>query len=249
MNAIPTIGGAWAALCGVCLAVLMAGVATAQGAPTECVVLLHGMGRTSLSMKRMEWALKGAGYRVVNVSYPSRRQTVEQLSEDYLQMLMATRVPADVVKVHFVTHSLGGILLREFLAHHTVTNLGRVVMLAPPNHGSQLADALRRHALGRWVLGPAGCQLGTAATDVPQRLGPPTFPLGIIAGDVSLNPFFSRVLPVPNDGKVSVESTKLAGMTDFMVVHSSHTWMMWRAKTLRETAAFLREGRFGARKA
>jgi len=248
VNAIATIGGIWAALGGVCLAVLVAGAVTAQGAPTECVVLLHGLGRTSLSMKRIEWALKGAGYQVVNVSYPSRRRTVEQLSEDYLQRLMAARVPANVQKVHFVTHSLGGILLREYLAHHTVANLGRVVMLAPPNHGSQLADVLRRHALGRWVLGPAGCQLGTAPADVPQRLGPPGFPLGVMAGDVSLNPFFSRLLPVPNDGKVSVESTKLAGMSDFLVIHSSHTWMMWRGKTVRAAAAFLREGRFGAGK-
>jgi pimeloyl-ACP methyl ester carboxylesterase len=233
MHGIPSIGGA--------------GAVRAQGAPAECVVLLHGLGRTCWSMKRIEWALKGAGYQVVNISYPSRRRTVEQLSGGYLQELMATRIPAGVKKIHFVTHSLGGILLRDYLAHHTVTNLGRVVMLAPPNHGSAVVNALRRHALGRRVLGPAGHQLGTTAADVPQRLGPAGFPLGVIAGDVSLNPFFSRLLGGANDGKVSVESAKLAGMSDFAVVHSSHTWMMWRAETLREIRAFLLEGRFGAR--
>jgi len=234
MHGIPSIGGA--------------GAVRAQGAPAECVVLLHGLGRTCWSMKRIEWALKGAGYQVVNISYPSRRRTVEQLSGGYLQELMATRIPAGVKKIHFVTHSLGGILLRDYLAHHTVTNLGRVVMLAPPNHGSTLADSLREHALGRWILGRAGRELGTAPNQMPQRLGPVDFPLGVIAGDVSLNPFFSRVLEGPNDGKVTVESARIAGMSDFAVVHSSHTWMMWRAETLRYILAFLREGHFGQNK-
>jgi len=196
-------------------------------------------------MERIQWTLQAAGYQVVNVSYPSRRYSVERFSEDYLPEVMATKVPVGATKVHFVTHSLGGIVLRQYLAHHTVTNLGRVVMLAPPNHGSRLADTLRKGAIGRWILGPAGCELGTTGNDLPQRLGPVEFPLGVIAGDVSLNPFFSRILEAPNDGKVTVESTKIAGMSDFVVVHSSHTWMMWRAQTLRCILAFLREGDFG----
>jgi len=211
----------------------------------ECVVLLHGMGRSPLSMKRIQWTLRAAGYQVVNVSYPSRRYSVERLSGKYLQTVMTEKVPLDAKKVHFITHSLGGILLRQYLAHHAVTNLGRVVMLAPPNHGSLVVDLLRRRALGRWILGPAGCELGAAANDAAQRLGPVDFPLGVIAGDVSLNPFFSRVLKSPNDGKVTVESAKIDGMSDFVVVHSSHTWMMWRSQTLRYILAFLREGNFG----
>jgi triacylglycerol lipase len=202
------------------------------------------LGRSSLSMKRVQWTLQSAGYNVLNVSYPSRSYSVERLSEEYLGKMIAAKIPADAGKVHFVTHSLGGILLREYLSHHTMTNLGRVVMLAPPNHGSRVVDALREHALGRWILGPAGRQLGTGTNDVPQRLGPVDFPLGVIAGDVSLNPFFSRVLETPNDGKVSVASARIAGMSDFAVVHSSHTWIMWRAETLRDILTFLREGHF-----
>jgi pimeloyl-ACP methyl ester carboxylesterase len=234
----------WLPVCCVFCAALIAGTTAAQGAAGESVVLLHGLGRSPFSMKRIQWTLQEAGYQVVNVSYPSRQYSVERLSEDYVAEVMATKVPVSARKVHFVTHSLGGIILRQYLAQHTVTNLGRVVMLAPPNHGSRLADTLRRHALGRWILGPAGCELGTAANDLPQRLGPVDFPLGVIAGDVSLNPFFSRVLEGPNDGKVTVESTKMAGMSDFVVIHSSHTWMMWRAQTLGYILAFLREGNF-----
>jgi len=139
-------------------------------------------------------------------------------------------------------------VLRRYLTHHTMSNLGRVVMLAPPNHGSTLADSLKKHALGRWILGRAGRELGTAPHDLAQRLGPVDFPLGVIAGDVSLNPLFSRVLKGPNDGKVTVESARIAGMSDFAVVHFSHTWMMWRAETLRYILAFIREGTFGQNK-
>jgi triacylglycerol lipase len=234
----------WLPVCCVFFAALMAGTTAAQDATGESFVLLHGLGRSPLSMKRIQWTLQAAGYQVVNVSYPSRRYSVERLSENYLQEAMATEVPVGASKVHFVTHSMGGIVLRQYLVHHTVTNLGRVVMLAPPNHGSKLADSLRKGAIGRWILGPAGCELGTAAHDLPQRLGPVDFPLGVIAGDVSLNPFFSRVLDSPNDGKVAAESTKIARMSDFAIVRSSHTWMMWRAQTLRYILAFLREGVF-----
>jgi triacylglycerol lipase len=232
-------------VCCIFFATLMAGATAAQGAPAETVVLLHGLGRSSLSMKRIQWTLQSAGYQVVNVSYPSRRFSVEQLSQNYLQEIMATKVPANASKVHFVTHSMGGIILRQYLTQHTITNLGRVVMLAPPNHGSKLADKLKSRAFSRWVLGPAGCELGTSAKDLPQRLGPVNFPLGVIAGDVSLNPFFSRVLSAPDDGKVSVESAKITGMSDFAVVHSSHTWMMWNSQTLRYILTFLKEGNFG----
>jgi pimeloyl-ACP methyl ester carboxylesterase len=238
----------WILVVCVFLAAWTAGAAPVRGPAGEWVVLLHGLGRTSWSMKRIQWALEAAGYNVVNLSYPSRRCAVERLSEKYLHKILATKVPVAAAKVHFVTHSLGGIVLRRYLVHHSMSNLGRVVMLAPPNHGSTLADSLREHALGRWILGRAGRELGTAPNQMPQRLGPVDFPLGVIAGDVSLNPFFSRVLEGPNDGKVTVESARIAGMSDFAVVHSSHTWMMWRAETLRYILAFLREGHFGQNK-
>lgn len=139
---------------------------------------------------------------------------------------------------------MGGIMLREYLAGHTVTNLGRVVMLAPPNHGSELANRLRKSAVGRWILGPAGCELGTGASALPERLGPAHFHLGVIAADSPLRRWLYRIFSGPNDGKVSVRSAQLDGMADFLVVPGSHTWIMWRAGTSRQVPAFLEKGHF-----
>lgn len=211
--------------------------------PGETVILLHGLGRTRWSCWRLEQTLRRDGYQVVNVTYPSRARSVEELAEDYLAPLIAAQ--RDAPRLHFVTHSMGGILLRCYLRDHSVPHLGRVVMLAPPNAGSELADRLKPTWLYRTVNGPAGQQLGTG--DLPPALGP--WPagageLGIIAGDRSWNPLFSAWLPGPDDGKVTVARTRLMGMEDFLVVHSSHTWLAGRTKGIRPVRTFLRTGRF-----
>lgn len=210
----------------------------------ECVVLLHGLGRTSLSMKRIEWNLARRGYEVINVSYPSRRFTIERLAEEYLHHAIAGRTSNPARKIHFVTHSMGGIILRQYLSTHAIENPGRVVMLAPPNHGSELVDQFKRKTVGRWILGPGGCQLDTSPNGLPERLGMVRFNLAVIAGDCFFNPLFSRILPVPNDGKVSVESARIAGMKDFLVAHNSHTWMPWRTQTISYIVSYLQFGRF-----
>ena len=212
----------------------------------QCVILIHGLGRTSLSMKRLEWSLIRTGYHVVNISYPSRKFSVEQLSQDYLHVAIAAEIPRNAGKVHFVTHSMGGIILRQYLSRHLVENLGSVVMLAPPNQGSELVDSFSRNALGRWILGPAGCQLGTASTDLPRQLGAVHFNTGVIAGNRSLNPWFSRILPGKDDGKISMESTKIEGMREFLVVQFSHTWMTWRLETIKQITAYLQNGCFAS---
>jgi triacylglycerol lipase len=154
---------------------------------------------------------------------------------------------ASAPRLHFVTHSMGGILLRCYLRDHPIPNLGRVVMLAPPNAGSELADWLKPRWFYRALNGPAGQQLGTDG--LPRALGP--WPagageLGIIAGNVSLNPLFSAHLPGPNDGKVTVASARLAGMRDFLVVLHSHTWLAWREPVITQVKSFLREGHFSS---
>ena len=150
----------------------------AQG---ETVLLLHGLGRTRWSFHRLQRVLERDGYRVVNQTYPSRTQPVEALAQRWLAPLVAVHAAAP--RLHFVTHSMGGIVLRCFLRDHAVPNIGRVVMLAPPNHGSDLADRLRQTWFYRTFNGPAGQQLGTDG--LPVALGP--WPahggeLGIIAG-------------------------------------------------------------------
>jgi len=212
---------------------LFAAVAQAAMAqPGETVILVHGLGRTPLSMWPLARTLRRAGYQVVNLRYPSRHYTVERLSEDYLARAIAAQTHAGATRIHFVTHSLGGIIVRQYLAQHSMTNLGHVVMLAPPNHGSKLADRLKKTAIGRWILGPAGCELGTGATELPERLGAPEFSLGVISAK--------------RDGKVSIPSAKLDGMAGFLVVPGFHTWIMCSHETSGATLAFLATGQFGA---
>ena len=217
------------------------------GSDQDVVVLLHGMGRSTLSMKRIEWGLVNRGYRVVNVSYPSTRFAVEQLVEKHLLPSLREVEKSSTGRVHFVTHSLGGILLRQYLATNALTNLGRIVMLGPPNRGSEVTDTLRQWSCYRLLVGPAGQQLGTGGRGLPRALGPARFEVGVIAGDRSFNPFFSHLLPGPDDGKVSVASTRLDGMADFLVVHHSHTWLPWRKAVIQQVVVFLETGRFARR--
>ncbi len=217
---------------------------------TETVVLLHGLGRTYLSMSHLAAELERAGYHVVNLSYPSRTLPIETIASDWLPTQLRASGAAPAPRVHFVTHSMGGIVLRQWLAHAAPAeraNLGRVVMIAPPNAGSEVSERLAGFPPFRWFTGENGRRLGTRVTDLPQALGPwpvDAPPLGIIAGDRSLNPLFSAWLPGPDDGKVSVASTRLAGMTDAVVLHHSHTWLIWRADTVAQVLSFLRVGRF-----
>jgi triacylglycerol lipase len=212
-------------------------------ADSDYVILLHGLGRTPLSMKRIEWTLQKQNYRVINVSYPSTRVSIQEAADSWLDDVLKTRVTDSSAKIHFVAHSLGGIVLRQYLTNHNIPNLGRVVMLAPPNHGSELADRLRNNCLYRLATGPAGQQLGTSQSSIPHQLGPVDFELGVIAGDRSLNPLFSSWIPGPDDGKVSVHSAKIPG-ADFLLVHHSHTWMAWSANVNSAITEFLRTGHF-----
>jgi hypothetical protein len=217
--------------------------APASGAQKE-VILLHGLCRTSRSMLKMERALTEAGYKARNVNYPSRTAPIQKLADDAIGKAVADYEQDGTVKINFVTHSLGGILVRSYLARHTIPNLGRVVMLAPPNQGSEIVDKLGRLFLFKWLNGPVGNELGTDKNSTPNKLGPANFPVGIIAGDRSINWINSLLIPGSDDGKVSVERTKLAGMSDHIVIHTTHPFIMKNREAIRQTIQFLRAGRF-----
>jgi hypothetical protein len=192
----------------------------------------------------MERALNDAGYRVHNVDYDSRSASIEPLSELAIDPILATCRREGARIIHFVTHSMGGILVRSYLSRHELPELGRVVMLAPPNQGSEVVDRLGGWKLFLALNGPAGRELGTDESSTPNQLGPANFCVGIIAGNRSINWINSSFIRSANDGKVSVERTKLTGMTDHLVIQSAHPFIMRNREVLRQTVSFLQQGAF-----
>ena len=218
----------------------------ASTTPREHVILLHGLCRTTKSMTKMARALEAENYTVHNLAYPSRKQTIEDLSEAYLWPILRDCMSQKASRIHFVTHSMGGILVRDYVSRHPEQeSLGKLVMLAPPNDGSEVADRLRNWRFYQWLNGPAGQQLGTDAHSLPRKLGPVTLPTGIIAGDRSINWINSlTMIQGKDDGKVSVASSKVEGMADHLVVHVTHPMIMKHKGVIRQTIHFLREGTF-----
>jgi len=213
--------------------------------PRDSVVLLHGLGRSPRSLLAVEWRLRRAGFQVVNLGYPSRRLTVAQAVHRHLQPAL-DRLPRPAGgRVHFVTHSLGGILFRAWAAQRSPDfPLGRAVLLAPPNRGSEILDRLGRQPWVRRLLGPVVEELTTAPESLPARLGPVPPETGVIMGRQALIPLFRPWLGAESDGIVTVAGGRVEGLADFQVMRGDHTFLMWRPQVLRAVEHFLREGRF-----
>lgn len=226
---------------GFALAAILAQPAVA----TEGVVLLHGLARSPRSLDRLETELTRAGFAVVNLGYPSRSASIERLADEALAAALADPRLQDCTRIHFVTHSMGGILLRSYAARHPLPKLGRAVMLAPPNQGSEVVDRIGHWRLFKYLNGPAGQELGTGPDATPNHLGPVPFELGVIAGNRSINWINSLMIDGPDDGKVSVERTKVTGMKDHLVLPVTHPLMMNDAAVIAATLRFLANGQFG----
>lgn len=209
------------------------------------VVMLHGIFRTHRSMESFARFLRKNGYEVLNLGYPSTRHPIESLSE-MLHPRIAEFAASITGHVHFVGYSMGGLVIRRYLHCHRPSNLGRVVMIGTPNQGSEMADFLQDWKLYRTLFGPAGQQLITDQRGLTEMFGAIDYELGIIAGNRPIDLISSHIIGKPNDGKVSVESTKLEGMTDHVVVRRSHTFFPTHRETWRKTLAFLRHGKFDA---
>ena len=210
----------------------------------DCVVLLHGLARSSKAMVELETAFRARGYSVANVDYPSREKPIQELSRIAISSGLETCNTRPEDRIHFVTHSMGGILIRYYLENYEIENLGHVVMIAPPNQGSEVVDSFAKVPGFELVNGPAGLQLGTGEDSIPLKLGPVDYSVGVIAGTKTLNPVLSQSLPNPDDGKVSVESTKVAGMADFRLVAASHPFIMQDETAIRHAIAFIETGAF-----
>lgn len=210
----------------------------------KCVILLHGLARTSSSMNAMQAALMDAGFTVAKIDYPSRNEPIETLAGPAIEKGLSQCRSQTNGKIHVVTHSMGGILFRQYASVNGVNSFARTVMLAPPNKGSEAVDALRDVPGFQWLNGPAGMQLGTDENSVPLRLGPATSDVAVIAGTFSINVVLSTYLPDPDDGKVSVESTRLASMCAHLQVDVSHPFIMKDAGVIEEVISYLNTGKF-----
>lgn len=232
------------------LLVLLGGLATCEARDdvrvrvegdenAEMVVLIHGMRRSSRSMGKMAKRLREAGYRTALVDYPSK-WGVHETTEHVFAALSS--VTAGVSRVHFVTHSLGGILVRDAFRETVPDNLGRVVMLGPPNQGSEHIDRFGGLPFFCSVWGQSAQELGTEPTSYPNSLPPIGFECGIIAG--TKGGILGWFLPGPSDGKVTVARAHEDGMKDLLEVPAGHTWMMRKKNVIDLTIRFLKTGQF-----
>ncbi|HZM69691.1 MAG TPA: alpha/beta fold hydrolase [Candidatus Cryosericum sp.] len=197
----------------------------------DCVVLLHGLGRTPRSMRRLERSLRASGYDTLNVGYPSFCARVEGLARLVAERIAAGRPgggAADGGRLHLVGHSLGGILIRWIIVHRPPPGLARVVLLAAPNQGSRLADATAPWL--SWLMRPLP-DLTTDETNAAHTLPTPAgVPIGVIAGSW--------------DWTVPVERAGLRGAADFVVARSGHMFLPDVREVHELTARFLATARF-----
>jgi pimeloyl-ACP methyl ester carboxylesterase len=215
---------------------------TAEGAPG--VILLHGIGRNSRSLRKLENALQDAGFATLNLDYHSRKKPLDALAAD-IHPAVTAFASTTCGPIHFVAHSMGGLLTRVYVATYRPAKLGRVVMLGTPNGGSEIADLLKDLAIYRAFYGPAGQQLLTEQDALLTSLPPPDYAVGIIAGIGAIEPIASTfIVPRPNDGCVSAQSSKLANMADHTIVRAAHRGLVRNRMAIDQTIAFLRDGRF-----
>ncbi len=208
------------------------------------VILLHGLARSSASMIKMQRALEKENFKTCNIDYPSTRYRIAVLSSEHVLPKIRECIRDIDSPLNFVTHSLGGIIVRYLAKEELISNIGRVVMLSPPNKGSEVVNTLGETWLFNLINGPAGKELGTDSNSIPLQLGPASFEAGIITGNKSINLILSAMIDGEDDGKVSIENAKLEDMKDFIVLPLTHTFIMKDESCIKQTIHFLTFGEF-----
>ena len=216
---------------------------------TGQVILLHGILRSKTDMLPQALFLEKRGYKVLNILYPSRKQNIQDLAKFVDEKIKDWDEYNSAKPLHFVVHSMGGLITRSYIKQYQPKNLGHVVMLSPPNQGSDFANKLDDHPAFtkayNWFFGPAAKQL---RTDYKLDDGEITYPLGVIAGNQSINPLALWALPNASvgchDGIVPVNRTMIDGMSDHITLHVNHTFMMMHPKVMEQVKFFLENGRF-----
>ncbi len=208
----------------------------------DYVVILHGIARSNKHMEKLATYLQKDQFDVINLNYPSTTYDIEDLTE-IINKEISKKTNKDK-PIHFVGYSMGGLMVRALIHKYNYKNLGRVVQLAPPNQGSEIADLLKNFWPYKKIYGPAGQQLITDQSAIKDLFGEVNYELGIVAGSATIDPISSAIIPGKNDGKVAVERTKLEGMKDHIVVSASHTFFPSNKEVQKQTLFFLKNGNF-----
>jgi esterase/lipase len=218
------------------------------------VIILHGILLGKWHLANLAKYLTKQGYKVINIGYPSTKYPLEQLvnivQENINHKLIALEHKSPEYTINFIGYSMGGLILRAIFSNNNNNidiirkHLGKIVLLATPNHGSEVADFFQNNWLYKKIFGPAGQQLITDQTNIKNLFTKIDYPLGVIAGNASLDYFFSRLIKQPNDGKVSIASTKIDGMQDHIILPASHTWLPYNKKVQSQIVYFLKHGKF-----
>lgn len=211
----------------------------------DYVLLVHGLWNSPISMVKIGGRLNDENYSVINIGYPSTERDVKAISREYLRDVIKKNCPDKTKKIHFVTHSMGGIVVRDYINNSENTNrFGKVIMLAPPNNGSEIIDNVKGIKALEAMIGPAGMELGTDEADTPKSLGEAKVPTGVVIGTGKLIPLLSLFVEEENDGLVTIESAKLEGMKDFKVETSSHTMITFNDQVIEYVVNFLKSEKF-----
>jgi triacylglycerol lipase len=211
----------------------------------DLVVLIHGLGRSKYSMSMLKFGIQRAGYRVLSVGYPSRDISISEAAANHLGPILAKLEIKPGSRVHFVTHSLGGIVFRAWAAARDPSfPLGRTVLLVPPNQGSEIIDMLQPLRWPRWILGPVVDELGTAQGSTPKTLGTLPPETGVLMGNQATLPLFSHLLGPEHDGLVTTSGGRVEGLTDFIVLPVNHFTVLFKPCVLRAVRHYLQHGSF-----